>query len=198
MSCAGSRRGGWGHSNLRQPTQCCIPWDEHTEPGPGDGDCLAQALRTAPAAPRGALSPRIAISACTGLSSARADGAAASPQCSWGNPRRSQHGTQPSSCSPRCQAWHRAELPCISSQQHIHPFPSLPAPPRALLMDDGGPCRVGRAARGGKRYLEHLWLLPSCSTTLAPAHDARSYLVSSRPLLAVGTLQEPRLFGKFI
>lgn len=57
---------------------------------------------------------------------------------------------------------------------------------------------MGRAARGGKRYLEHLWLLPSCSTTLAPAHDARSYLVSSRPLLAVGTLQEPRLFGKFI
>ena len=29
-------------------------------------------------------------------------------------------------------------------------------------------------------------------------HDAASYLVSSRSLLVVGTLQEPRLFGKFI
>lgn len=70
-------------------------------------------------------------------------------------------------------------------------------------MDDEGPCRVGSA---GRRERSITWVQPRPRGALAAPERPRpwlcpialSYLVSGRSPLAVGALQEPRLFGKFI
>lgn len=152
------------------------PRAEHTEPGRGTVTAWHWEQLLQPPHP-GGLSPGSAISACNGLSSAGADRAAA-PGAAPGEacmehsqaaaPRGASTGTE--------QSWQ--SCPAYPRSSTSTPSPPLPAPPRALLMDDGGPCRVGRAARGGKRYLEHLWLLLSTAqpwpqhTMLGPTWSA--------------------------
>lgn len=65
---------------------------------------------------------------------------------------------------------------------------------------------MGSAGRGAKHYLKAPPYAPHLRSQPwqqpwpwgRAVHDALSYLVCGRSLLAVGTLQEPRLFGKFI
>lgn len=100
---------------------------------------------------------------------------------------------QPGCCSTEGAEPSRALQEQSFVTSHYCPLPSLPQLPRVLLMDDGARAGWAVPEEGSKA-------LPGAAPALSSPGRcrARSYLVSCSSLLAVGALQEHRLFGKFI